>query len=129
MTMGRWLNGASLVERSRRVRAGWITFVATNVGALTHELVVPPLATGGAGRRTVGVTGTVEESSSLGGGSRSCHTGAEAGLAPGQAGLGKPPELGPGRYELACEVPWYYASGTSTTLTVAPRGIEYPHGV
>ncbi len=122
MMMGGWLHGASLSERPARVPTGWVTFVATNLGTVPHELVVLPLRSGAAGRRTVGANGRIDESSGLGEASRTCGAGVGGGLAPGSRGWVSV-RLAPGRYELVCDVPGHYASGMFASLTVASRSL------
>ncbi|HET8990142.1 MAG TPA: sulfocyanin-like copper-binding protein [Acidimicrobiales bacterium] len=122
MMMGGWLRGASLTESPASVSAGWVTFVATNVGTVRHELVVLPLATGAAGRLRVGPNGRIDESSSLGEASTSCGAGAGDGLAPRTRGWVSL-RLAPGRYEIVCDVPWHYASGMSASLRVDARSL------
>ncbi len=86
MMMGGWLHGAPRAERPTSVPARWVTFVATNVGTFSHELVVPPFASGGAGRRAVGANGKIDESSSLAGAPRTCGAGAGTGVARASRG-------------------------------------------
>jgi uncharacterized cupredoxin-like copper-binding protein len=100
------------------VPAGTVSLRVVNRGAQTHELVVLPLRAGQAiGTRTVGTDGRVDEAGSLGEASRSCGTGAGDGIAPGEAGW-LTLALGPGRYELMCNLPGHYAAGMYTELDV-----------
>src|SRR5512144_253446 len=100
------------------VSAGTVSFRGRNVGALTHELVVLLLPSGqGAGQRTVGGDGRVEETASSGEASRSCGVGAGDGIAPGASGW-VTLRLSSGRYELVCNLPGHYQAGMYTTLTV-----------
>lgn len=57
------------------VSAGNVTFVATNVGALNHELLILPAPSDGVGTRVVGSDGKIDESASLGEASTSCGNG------------------------------------------------------
>lgn len=101
------------------VPAGQVTFVASNLGARTHELVVLPLASGQpAGARTAASDGKVAEDGSLGEASASCAAGSGEGITPGSTGW-VTLTLAPGRYELLCNEPNHYADGMWTELDVA----------
>jgi uncharacterized cupredoxin-like copper-binding protein len=97
--------------------SGTVTFVATNVGALNHELLVLPAPADGIGTRTVGSDGKIDESSSLGEASTSCGEGAGQGITPGATSW-ITLQLAPGNYELLCDEPWHYANGMFTLFTV-----------
>ena len=100
------------------VTAGQVTFVATNRGARTHELVVLPLgAHARAGQRSVGADRAVNESAALGEASRACGADAGSGLSPGSTGW-TTLTLTPGRYELVCNRPGHYARGMYAELDV-----------
>ncbi len=99
------------------VSRGTVTFIATNTGALDHELLVLPAPTDGVGTRTVNSNGKINESSSLGEASTSCGKGVGSGISPGTTSW-VTLRLSPGRYELLCDVPWHYANGMFTSLTV-----------
>jgi len=100
------------------VPAGTVSFVATNLGTVDHELVVLPLAPGQqVGTRTVGADGTVDETGSLGEASLSDGAGAGEGIEPGASGW-VTLTLRPGRYEIVCNIAGHYAAGMSTELTV-----------
>jgi uncharacterized cupredoxin-like copper-binding protein len=99
------------------VASGRVTFIATNYGHLNHELLILPMPTGGAGTRPLGANGKIDESSSLGEASQSCATGVGNGISPGTRSW-TTVNLVPGNYELLCDVPWHYANGMFTTLTV-----------
>ncbi len=99
------------------VRAGAVTFIATNVGALTHELLVLPAPRDGVGTRAVGADGTIDESSSLGEASTSCGEGHGDGISPGTSSW-VTLTLTRGSYELLCDVPWHYANGMFTPFIV-----------
>jgi uncharacterized cupredoxin-like copper-binding protein len=104
--MGGFAMMVSLNANVTTVVSGKVTFIATNYGHLNHELLILPMPTGGAGTRPLGANGKIDESSSLGEasspGTRSWTT----------------VNLAPGNYELLCDVPWHYANGMFTTLTV-----------
>lgn len=108
---------ASVSASPDSVSQGVVTFVATNVGTLNHELVILPLPTDGAGTRPVGADGKIDESQSLGEASTSCGNGPGDGISPG-ARSWTTVSLAPGRYELVCDLAWHYASGMFTTFTV-----------
>jgi hypothetical protein len=65
------------------VAAGTVSLRVTNTGALTHELVILPLAPGQQpGSRPAGPDGTVSEAGSLGEASATCGAGHGSGIAP-----------------------------------------------
>lgn len=100
------------------VPAGSVSFVVTNMGRRTHELVVLPLADGvAAGSRTSSAQGQVDEQGSLGEASRSCGPGTGDGIEPGTSGW-VTLTLAPGEYELLCNEPNHYADGMWQRLTV-----------
>ncbi|MHB1208975.1 MAG: sulfocyanin-like copper-binding protein [Acidimicrobiales bacterium] len=107
----------SLYASPSRVRAGDVTFVATNAGALTHELLVLPAPRDGVGSRALKSDGTINESTSLGEASTSCGRGPGAGIAPSTTSW-VTVHLSPGTYELVCDEPWHYANGMYQSLTV-----------
>jgi hypothetical protein len=75
-----------------QVHAGTVSLRVINSGALQHELVVLPLASGGVGERSVGPDGRVIETGSLGEASATCAAGAGSGIASGAASwVGDPP--------------------------------------
>lgn len=105
------------VDRSA-VPAGTVSFVATNIGSIDHELVVLPLADGVApGSRSIGPDNKVDETASLGEASNSGGAGAGDGITPGASGWVSL-TLAPGRYELVCNIAGHYADGMYTVLTV-----------
>ncbi|MCR6494479.1 sulfocyanin-like copper-binding protein [Cellulomonas sp. P24] len=105
------------VDRSA-VPAGTVSFVATNIGSIDHELVVLPLADGVApGSRSIGPDNKVDETASLGEASNSGGAGAGEGITPGASGWVRL-TLAPGRYELVCNIAGHYADGMYTVLTV-----------
>lgn len=107
----------SLAASPDAVHAGTVTFVATNVGALNHELLILPAPRDGVGTRAVGADGTIDESSSLGEASTSCGRGHGEGIAPGTSSW-VTLHLARGSYELLCDVPWHYANGMFTPFIV-----------
>lgn len=109
----------SITARPGAVPAGQASFVVTNTGSLTHELVVLPLAPGAqVGQRAVGADNKVDESTSLGEASNRCGAGAGEGISPGSTGW-VTLDLPAGRYELVCNIAGHYQAGMSTLLTVA----------
>lgn len=100
------------------VPAGTVSLRVINTGALTHELVVLPLAAGQPpGSRVVGPDTTVSEAGSLGEASATCGAGHGDGITPGAASW-VTLTLRPGRYELICNLPGHYARGMYTELDV-----------
>ena len=100
------------------VAAGQVSFVATNMGSVNHELVILALAANQiVGTRALQGDGTIDETGSLGEASNSCGTGSGDGIAPGASSWVTVP-LAPGRYELVCNLPGHYAAGMYTQLTV-----------
>ncbi|MFC5503287.1 plastocyanin/azurin family copper-binding protein [Lysinimonas soli] len=126
MNMGRgnvngMMGGAgamSLRADRSTVSSGKVSFLVTNVGTVSHELIVLPL-TGSAlaGSRAIGGDSRVDESTSLGEASASCAEGSGEGILPGASGW-VTLTLAPGRYELLCNLPGHYAAGMYTQLTV-----------
>ena len=107
----------SLNATPNAVSAGTVTFVATNIGALNHELLILPAPSDGVGTRAVGRDGKIDESASLGEASTSCGNGPGQGITPGTASWVSV-HLTPGNYELLCDVPWHYANGMFTSFRV-----------
>lgn len=107
----------SLYASPNTILAGNVTFVATNVGALNHELLVLPAPVDGVGTRAVGGDGKIDETSSLGEASTSCGDGKGQGISPGTTSW-VTLHLTPGNYELLCDMPWHYANGMFTALHV-----------
>jgi uncharacterized cupredoxin-like copper-binding protein len=99
------------------VRHGQVTFVATNLGRRTHELVVLPLTTTRSGQLRVAGDGQVSERGALGEASAPCAASAGEGLEPGTTGW-VTISLRPGRYELVCNEPHHYGRGMHTVLVV-----------
>ena len=103
-----------------KVAAGSVTFLASNMGWRTHELVVMSLPAGAnAGSRTPGPDGKVDETGSLGEASSNCATGAGEGIPSGSASW-ITLTLAPGRYELICNLVNHYADGMHQEFVVTP---------
>ena len=101
------------------VLAGQISFLASNVGWRTHELVILPLTAGAtAGGRIPASDGKVPETGSLGEASGNCAGGAGRGIPAGAVGW-VTVTLAPGHYELVCNLPNHYADGMHQDLTVS----------
>jgi uncharacterized cupredoxin-like copper-binding protein len=107
----------SLDATPNSVGAGTVTFEATNIGALNHELLILPAPSDGVGTRAVGSDGKIDESASLGEASTSCGNGPGQGISPGTTSW-VTIHLTPGNYELLCDVPWHYANGMFTSFRV-----------
>lgn len=100
------------------VPAGQISFVASNLGGRTHELVILPLPAGAsAGKRVPGPEGKIDEAGSLGEASASCAAGTGEGITSGTTGW-ITVTLPPGRYELVCNLQNHYANGMYQELVV-----------
>lgn len=98
--------------------SGTVSFVATNVGSVNHELLVLPLPEGQiVGTRAIRDDGTVDELGSLGEASNTCGAGTGDGIAPGTSSW-VTLTLAPGRYELVCNLPGHYAAGMYAQITV-----------
>ncbi|HUW79196.1 MAG TPA: sulfocyanin-like copper-binding protein [Candidatus Nanopelagicaceae bacterium] len=101
------------------VSSGTVSFLATNYGSRTHELVILPLSNSQiAGDRPVGGDGKIDEAGSLGEASNTCGDGAGEGIAPG-ASSWVTVTLAPGRYEVLCNLRGHYAAGMYSELTVS----------
>ncbi|HZV26780.1 MAG TPA: sulfocyanin-like copper-binding protein [Acidothermaceae bacterium] len=114
-----WQPGMMRVVASPGGVAGQtVSLRVSNVGVITHELVVLPLPAGQAvGERHVGSDGKVDETGSAGEVSASCAPGAGDGLRPGSTGWATL-TLPAGRYELLCNLPGHYTAGMYTELDV-----------
>lgn len=107
-----------IVTSPGTVGHGAVSLVAHNLGYLTHELVVLPLAAGhNVGTREPGADGRVDETGSLGEASATCAPGAGDGIAGASAGW-VTLHLAAGRYELICNLPGHYSAGMYTELDV-----------
>ncbi len=108
----------ALTADRQTVSHGTVSFLATNVGSITHELVILPLDTGQAvGERPIASDGKVDEATSLGEASKACGADAGDGLSPGTAGW-VTVTLAPGKYELVCNLDGHYQAGMFTELIV-----------
>ncbi|MET4781522.1 putative cupredoxin-like copper-binding protein [Glaciihabitans sp. UYNi722] len=106
------------------VRHGTVSFLVTNGGSVTHELLVLPLPESQiAGTQPFGGDGKIDEAGSLGEASTTCGEGAGQGILPGTSGWVSV-TLVPGRYELVCNLPGHYAAGMYTQLTVTGHSDE-----
>ena len=99
------------------VKAGVVTFIASNAGWRTHELIILPLDGATDGQRSAGGDGKVDESQVLGEASRPCAADAGTGLTAGSAGW-TTVTLAAGRYELVCNLANHYADGMHQQLVV-----------
>ena len=100
------------------VAHGTVSFVATNLGSINHELVILPLPDNQiVGTRPQSGDGKVDETASIGEASNTCGPGTGDGIAPG-ASSWTTVTVTPGRYELVCNLPGHYAAGMYTQLTV-----------
>jgi uncharacterized cupredoxin-like copper-binding protein len=98
---------------------GTVSFLATNDGSISHELVVLPLSDSQTvGTRAVSGDGKVDEGGSLGEASSTCGAGAGEGIAPG-ASSWVTLKLAPGNYEVVCNLPGHYSAGMYSELTVS----------
>ncbi|MFZ2625826.1 MAG: hypothetical protein WAX29_11410 [Propionibacterium sp.] len=108
----------SLRASPTSVPAGQISFVASNVGGRTHELVILPLPAGAsAGKRVPAADGKVDEAGSLGEASAPCAAGTGEGITSGSVGWVTVTLLA-GRYELVCNLQNHYANGMYQELDV-----------
>ena len=98
---------------------GTVTFVVTNAGAVSHEVVILPLpASQSAGTRPFDGEAKIDETGIVGEVSASGGEGAGTGIEPGAEGR-LTVTLAPGRYELVCNLAGHYVSGMYSTLTVS----------
>ncbi len=117
-SMGGGMGSMSLLATPSEVKAGEVTFVAANVGSITHELIVLPMPSGVAvDGLSVAADDKVSESGSLGEASKPCGAGAGPGIGPGTAGWVSV-HLAIGRYALVCNEPGHYRSGMELQFTV-----------
>ena len=114
-----WQPGMMRVAASTGGVAGpAVSLRVSNVGVITHELVVLPLPAGQTvGVRQAGSDGKVDETGSAGEVSASCAPGAGDGLRPGSTGWATL-TLPVGRYELLCNLPGHYTAGMYTELDI-----------
>jgi uncharacterized cupredoxin-like copper-binding protein len=101
------------------VASGTTSFLATNFGSRSHELVILPLPDSQiVGTRPIGGDGKIDEAGSLGEASNTCGEGTGQGIVPGATSW-VTINLTPGRYELVCNLPGHYASGMYSQLSVS----------
>ena len=97
---------------------GTVSFLATNDGSIDHEMVILPLPDSQTvGTHPVGGDAKIDEAGSLGEASKTDGKGAGQGVVPG-ASSWMTITLAPGQYELVCNLPYHYAAGMYTQLTV-----------
>ena len=101
------------------VARGAISFLVTNFGSISHEMVILPLPESQiVGTRPIGGDGQIDEVGSLSEASNSCGEGSGEGIVRG-ASSWVTVTLAPGRYELVCNLPGHYAAGMYSQLTVS----------
>jgi uncharacterized cupredoxin-like copper-binding protein len=117
---GMIFGGAMRLSTDRAtVTSGTTSFLVTNVGSVSHEMLILPLPNSQiVGTLPIGGDGRVDEVGSLGEASNTCGEGAGQGIAPGATSW-VTVDLAPGRYELICNLPGHYAAGMYTQLTVS----------
>jgi len=97
---------------------GIVTFRVTNAGAVSHEMVILPLAASQTvGTRPFDGEAKIDEAGSLGEASKSGGEGSGEGIEPGASGR-MTVTLAPGQYELVCNLMGHYVSGMYSKLTV-----------
>jgi uncharacterized cupredoxin-like copper-binding protein len=117
---GMMFGGAMRLSTDHAIVArGAVSFLATNFGGRSHELVILPLSDSQiVGIRPIGGDGKIDEAGSLGEASNTCGDGAGQGIVPGASGW-VTVTLAPGQYELVCNLPGHYAAGMYSQLTVS----------
>ncbi|WP_241981040.1 sulfocyanin-like copper-binding protein [Cryobacterium sp. TMT2-23] len=116
-----WMPGGAmrLSLDHANISHGTVSFLATNDGSISHELVVLPLPDSQAvGTRPLSGNGNVDEAGSLGEASSTCGSGAGEGIAPGASSWATL-KLAPGLYEVVCNLPGHYSAGMYSELTVS----------
>lgn len=108
---------ASLYATPGQAHAGYVTFVASNIGALMHELLILPAPRNAVWSRVIGTDGKINESTSLGEASTSCGAGPGSGISPATTSW-VTLHLAAGNYELLCDEPWHYANGMFQSFQV-----------
>ena len=100
------------------VARGTVSFLVTNGGSITHEMVILALPDSQTvGTRPIGEDAKIDEAGSLGEASNTNGKGAGQGVAPG-ASSWITVNLAPGQYELVCNLPNHYTAGMYTQLAV-----------
>ena len=120
LIMGGGVHGGMmrLAADTTSVPHGAVSFVATNLGSVNHELVILSLPSDQiVGTRSLRADSTIDEATSIGEASNTCGSGTGEGIAPASSSW-TTLTLAPGRYELACNLPGHYAAGMYTQLTV-----------
>jgi uncharacterized cupredoxin-like copper-binding protein len=117
---GMIFGGAMRLSTDRAtVAPGTTSFLVTNVGSVSHEMLILPLPDSQiGGTRPIGGDGRIDEVGSLGEASKTCGEGAGQGIVPGATSW-VTVDLAPGRYELVCNLPGHYAAGMYSQLTVS----------
>jgi uncharacterized cupredoxin-like copper-binding protein len=117
---GMIFGGAMRLSTDRAtVAPGTTSFLVTNVGSVSHEMLILRLPDSQiVGTRPIGGDGRIDEVGSLGEASKTCGEGAGQGIAPGATSW-VTVDLQPGRYELVCNLPGHYAAGMYSQLTVS----------
>lgn len=117
---GMMYGGAMRLSTDRdTVAPGTVSFLVTNGGSISHEMVILPLPDSQiVGTRLTGGDGRIDEAGSLGEASKTCGEGAGQGIVP-RASSWVTVTLTPGRYELVCNLPGHYAAGMYSQLTVS----------
>ena len=97
------VGGAMRMTADRNTVAhGTVSFLVTNAGTISHELVILPLPESQIpGTRPIGGDAKIDEAGSLGEASNTCAEGTGQGILPGASGW-VTVTLPPGRYELVC---------------------------
>lgn len=110
--------GMRMTADRSTVAQGTVSFLVTNAGTISHELIILPLPENQIpGTRPIGGDAKIDEAGSLGEASNTCAEGTGQGILPGASGW-VTVTLPPGRYELLCNLPGHYAAGMYTQLTV-----------
>lgn len=117
---GRPFGGAMRLSTDHvTVAHGTVSFLATNGGSISHELVILPLPSSQTvGTRPIEGDGRIDEAGRLGEASNTCGKGAGQGIVPGSSSW-VTVTLAPGRYEVVCNLPGHYAAGMYSQLTVS----------
>jgi uncharacterized cupredoxin-like copper-binding protein len=116
---GSMRGGAMRLSLDRNTTAaGDVSFLASNVGSVTHELLILPLPAGQiVGTRPINADAKIDEAGSLGEASNSCAAGTGDGIASGASGW-VTVTLPPGHYEVVCNLPGHYGAGMYAQLIV-----------
>lgn len=117
---GMMFGGAMRLSTDRAtVAQGTVSFLVSNYGSISHEMVILPLPDSQiVGTQPIDGNGRIDEAGNLGEASNSCGESAGEGIVPG-ASSWVTVTLTPGRYELVCNLPGHYAAGMYSQLTVS----------